>query len=171
MIKMIALMDASPLMYLAQIGALKYMTKKKKKIITTQKVKDEVLSPPKQPDQIILTEAFNTWLTIEEPKNNSVLKQITQLNLHVGEASIIALALEYKKDHKVMVIDDRAAREVAINLNLQITGTLGLLIRMVKEGLITKEKCLIKIKRLNLETSFRMNVDLLYTVQDVIHDL
>lgn len=171
MIEMIAFVDASPLIYLAQINALNFLPKIFDEVITSQVVKDEVLALPSLPDQIIISQSFEKWLKIAEPKNLSIIDKISRLNLHAGEASIITLALEYKKRDGVIIIDDRAARDVALALNLKITGTLGVLIRLVRAELITIDVCLNMIRKLNLETTFRISIELMYEIQDYLRSL
>ena len=168
---MIAIINVSPLIYLAQLNLLQFLPNLFDEIWTTRFVEKELLSPPIQPDQVLLTQAFKKWNKIVNPTDLKKIDQFCQLNLHKGEASIIALRLEYNTKKNIIIVDDLAAREVAKTLNLAFTGTLGLLIRFVKKKLITKDACLTNIKKLNLETTFRMNIELLYYIQDIIKNL
>jgi predicted nucleic acid-binding protein len=52
----------------------------------------------------------------------------------LGESSAVALALETM--NAVLIIDDRRARQFALDLGLEITGTLGVLIRAYDAGVI-----------------------------------
>ena len=61
-------------------------------------------------------------------------KQILALDLDLGEASAIALAME--SEVALLLIDERKGRQVAQQLKLPITGTLGVLIKAKEEGLI-----------------------------------
>lgn len=51
-----------------------------------------------------------------------------------GESEAIALALEIKAD--LVLLDDRAARRLAVVLGVPLIGTLGLLLRAKRAGLI-----------------------------------
>jgi predicted nucleic acid-binding protein len=53
----------------------------------------------------------------------------------VGEASAIALALELPDAY--LILDDRRARKVAVTFGLQITGTLGILLKAKLTGFYT----------------------------------
>lgn len=55
-----------------------------------------------------------------------------------GEKSIISLALEFKEQSRecYCVLDDKKARDVAINLNLKVKGSIGLLLLLKEKGLI-----------------------------------
>ena len=55
--------------------------------------------------------------------SQKVFQQTLQLNVDAGEASAIALALQYKDS--LIIIDDFKARKIAEGLGLNITGTLG----------------------------------------------
>jgi predicted nucleic acid-binding protein len=52
----------------------------------------------------------------------------------LGESSAIALALEI--ENSLLIVDDKRARRLAIDLGLEITGTLGLIIRAYGKGVI-----------------------------------
>jgi predicted nucleic acid-binding protein len=52
------------------------------------------------------------------------------LELHLGEAEAIALALEAKPDR--LLIDERDGRLMARQLDLSVTGVLGVLLRAKK---------------------------------------
>jgi len=72
-------------------------------------------------------------LSIRKIESNLLKLLITDLNLGKGEAEVIALA--NSKD-LTAVIDDSKARKVAENMGLKLTGTIGVLMRAEKEGLI-----------------------------------
>ena len=78
---------------------------------------------------------------IIQPISNTILaKQMVPL-LHQGEAEAICLALEKKA--KLCVIDDKDGRIIAQSNNLPITGTLGILLKAKKTGLVSSVKPLI----------------------------
>ena len=159
---MIALINASPLIYLGKIGAINYLPKLFTKCITTKAVKLEVLKQKDAPEYIILEESFEKWLTIKESTDNDLIEKLEQLFIHHGEASIIALAkeLQDKSESQVLVIDDLAAREIARTLGLKITGSLGIILKALKTSLIDKEKSKELLKTLVTETSFRISTSL-----------
>jgi predicted nucleic acid-binding protein len=73
------------------------------------------------------------WITIT-PVKNTVLQMAIQSDLHSGEASAIALALE--NPGSIVVLDDKKARRYAANLGLVITGTMGIVISATENGII-----------------------------------
>ena len=72
-------------------------------------------------------------LSVRRVASNLLELLITDLNLGKGEAEAITLASEtgYK-----IVVDDSKARRVAQNMGLKITGTIGILLRAERSGLI-----------------------------------
>jgi len=83
------------------------------------------------------------------------LKRILQLLLDEGEAEAIALALE--ANASLLLLDDREARLQAKRLGLRVTGTLGILLRARKLGLI--EGLREELNKLR-ETGFRISKSL-----------
>jgi predicted nucleic acid-binding protein len=74
----------------------------------------------------------------------SELNEIRALQsvLDLGEASTIALAMEIPDS--LMILDDKKARHVAQDLSLQLTGTLGVIAKAYKGGLISNISGLIE---------------------------
>lgn len=66
--------------------------------------------------------------------NQTVATQILNASLGRGESEALALALEHKAD--LILLDDRAARRLAVAVHLPLVGTLGLLLRAKMAGLI-----------------------------------
>ncbi len=61
--------------------------------------------------------------------------QLLRLELDAGKASATALALEQSNSR--VILDERKGRLVAKRLNLQVTGTLGIIVKAKENGLIT----------------------------------
>jgi predicted nucleic acid-binding protein len=55
-------------------------------------------------------------------------------SIDLGESSAIALAME--TGNALLIVDDRRARHFALDLGLEITGTLGLLIRAYQNDVL-----------------------------------
>lgn len=74
-------------------------------------------------------------------KDNCEINEIFKkryFKLGIGEKSIMSLALEYKKQKKeyYCVLDDNEARTIAKKLELNLTGSIGLLLKLKEKGLI-----------------------------------
>jgi predicted nucleic acid-binding protein len=159
---MIAVINASPLIFLGKIGALNLLPKLFDEIVTTEGVKKEVLRKETAPEKIMLDQAFNTWLHIKKTHNPQLEKKISEFAIQKGEITVLVLAFELLKIKKqpITIIDDRAAREIARTMGLTITGTIGIVLRSVKEGHISKPEGTRYLNKLSQETDFRMPISL-----------
>lgn len=81
-------------------------------------------------------------VSLADPRRADLL-----VDLDRGEAEAIALALELDAD--LLIVDERLARRYAQHLDLQITGTLGILLKAKERGLETEIRPLIQLLRSN----------------------
>lgn len=79
------------------------------------------------------------WIIVA-PIKNSALKA-TFATLDDGEAEVLALALE--QPPRLVIVDERLARRSAKRLNLPLTGTIGVLLRAKRKGLLSAIRPLI----------------------------
>ena len=87
-----------------------------------------------------------SWLPIWSLQAEERLRYNQLLsNLNVGEAACLAMAL-YRGCQ--IVTDDRDARELAHQLQIPLTGTLGTLIRLVDIGSLNPDKADLLLKRM-----------------------
>ena len=73
------------------------------------------------------------WITVQAVSDTNKTLVFNKL-LGLGESSAIALAME--STNALLIVDDRRARQLAHGLGLEITGTLGLLIRAYENDVI-----------------------------------
>jgi uncharacterized protein len=90
---------------------------------------DPVLIPPEVAREF---GASLAWIVIEAPADLPLLSAL-KLLVDDGEAEAIALASERGYG---IVLDDRQARAVARNLGLTVIGTVGLLVKAKRGGII-----------------------------------
>ncbi len=156
---MIAIINASPIIYLGKIGAITLLPKLFSLCYTTTIVKKEVLGDEKVPEFLILEECFSDWLTVKNPSYKQFIKRLEDLQIHSGEASIIALGKEMqeKAEEKIIIIDDLTAREIARTLELKITGTLGIILKALHQRLIMKKECKYFLQFLIENTTFKIS--------------
>jgi hypothetical protein len=117
----IVIVDTSVLIALEKIDLLQILCKIYKKIILPEAVVREFGN--------VNFECYS--LKKVESRLINVLMQ--DLNLGKGESEVIALA--YETNFKVL-IDDLKARKVAENLGLSISGSIGVLLKAEKLGII-----------------------------------
>jgi len=139
----IIISDTSCLIALSNIELLDILKELYDEIIITKEVQDEF--GKKLPDWIIRLE-------VKDKQKQSEIER----NLDKGEASSIALALEIK--NSTLIIDEIKGRRIAKSYNINIIGTIGILLIADKRGLI-KDVLSVILKLVN--KGFRLSDDLL----------
>ena len=103
-------------------------------------------------------EELPEWILVKSARNKTFQK-IINTHLDCGESSSIALALE--SDNPLLILDDLKARNFVKGLNLQYSGTLGIILNAKKNGIIDNVKDVLK----QIEnTNFRIHKSLIDTV-------
>ncbi|GHS90933.1 hypothetical protein FACS1894139_05010 [Planctomycetales bacterium] len=114
--------NTSCLIALTNIGKLDLLQKRYGRVVITPEVKAEFGEP------------LPAWISVVAVKDELKTFLITKY-LDLGEASTIALATEMA--NPLIILDDGKARRYAKNINLNLTGTLGILVKASEVGLIT----------------------------------
>ncbi|WP_445730845.1 DUF3368 domain-containing protein [Mariniflexile sp.] len=131
--------DTSCLIILSKIEALGLLQKVYGEIITTSDIAEEY------------GEILPEWIIIKNVKDKFKQK-ILELQIDKGESSAIALAIE--TPDSILVLDDLKARKIALQLELTITGTIGVIVKAKLTGKIPSIKpYLDKIKTTNFRIS------------------
>ena len=78
------------------------------------------------------------WIKIKEPKDTEFVNRLKK-DFGAGESQSIVLAVEEKenKSNVLLILDDSDARNFAINMELNVTGTLGVINKARKKDIIT----------------------------------
>ncbi|MCX8490822.1 MAG: DUF3368 domain-containing protein [Cyclobacteriaceae bacterium] len=121
--------DASCLIALDEIGQIQILKKVFSQIVTTQEVRAE------------FGKELPNWISIQSLQSSSTKNEL-ELVLDAGEASTIALALENPKQ-SVLIIDEKKGRKIAKQYNLEIIGTLKVLLLAKQLGVIPSVKNLV----------------------------
>ncbi len=158
---MIAIVNASPLIYLGKVGSLYLLDAIFDRVVTVPSVKDEVLEQT-APEFAALTDAFSNWLNVIDGPRNSFSKALDKMGLHKGEVDVLDLAYKMHGNNQdaIVVVDDLAARDIARALGLRLTGTIGIILRATRNGLLTNADAMLQIKYLVHETPFRLSTSM-----------
>jgi predicted nucleic acid-binding protein len=113
--------DTSCLIALTKIDKLELLKNLYQEIIITQDVYVEFGG------------SLPEWILISEVKNKQRQQELEN-RLDKGEASSIALALEI--ENSTLIIDEIKGRKIAQSLNIDIIGTIGVILLAEKRGLI-----------------------------------
>jgi predicted nucleic acid-binding protein len=79
-------------------------------------------------------EALAEWIMVV-PVGDSYKTKLIEKTLDLGEASVIALAME--TNDALLILDDGKARRFAKSIGLRMTGTLGVTVKAYQSGLIS----------------------------------
>ena len=122
------IVNSTPIIVLCNIGLLDILKALYAEICIPEAVYREVTEKDDSACQVLKT-ALN-WIHVEKIANQSD-KKMYKAKLHDGEVEVMILAQEGTADDLV-VIDDNAAK----NLGLKVTGTIGVLLKAKREGII-----------------------------------
>ncbi len=146
-----AIANTSPIILLAKVGKLDLMSALYGEVIIPPAVAAEVRAKPEAVSQEL--QQFLQSVEVRSPKNVTLVRALS-VNLGAGEAEVIALATEIPG--VLVIMDDAEGRRVAYGIDLQVTGTIGVLVegktrrriptiaplldRLVAEGLWLSER-------------------------------
>ena len=135
---MTVVVNTSPLVALDRIGQLDLLPELYGRIIRPQSVVDELKA-----GRCIYggTDSLYhaAWLETAEDPPEMILRK----ELGAGETAAIALAFRIKAD--LIILDDLAARNVAVELGMNVTGTLGVLLAAHKKGILKDLRLMITL--------------------------
>ena len=114
---------------------------------------------------LIEGEIENGWIVVEDP-GDSVEDIADSAGIDAGEAEAIMLAGSRQCP---VLIDDLAARRFAAGLGLTVTGSIGVVVRAVKVGLISRDEGLDALDKLALV--MWLNVGVYEDVRKVVEGL
>jgi predicted nucleic acid-binding protein len=134
--------DTSCFIILSKIGQLEMLNRLFGNVVTTPEIADE------------FGESLPDWVEIIAVKDKHK-QHLFEVQVDRGESSAMALSLEM--EDTLLIIDDYKARRLAKTLNIDYTGTIGILILAKHKGIISSIKpSLERIK----ETNFRISAEL-----------
>ncbi len=144
-----AVSNAGPIIHLSEIGALKAFRIFNRILIPLEVEKET--SGIQKPHRMQISEL------------SAAAKNLTRLltiehAVDMGEAQAIALAAT--KGIRIFLTDDLAARDAAKQQKLEPHGTLGILLRAFREGIITKSTALASVEQLHTGSTLFLTKDL-----------
>jgi len=146
--------NTSPLLNLATIGQLNLLKELYGRVILPPAVYHEIVEAGAGQPGAKEVQASD-WLEVRPVINQSLVTAL-QVDVDVGEASAMVLALELTAD--LLLLDERKGRLVASRLGLKMTGVLGILIEAKRHGLISAVKPI--LDSLVEQVSFRVSPQL-----------
>jgi uncharacterized protein len=147
--------DTSPLVYLTRLGHLDWLRAIYGSVILPHAVSQEVTVGGKNlPESHAVRGAIaDGWMSVRVPSRAAALP--FDVELDPGETEAIALAVELEA---VLIIDEMAGRQVAKEMGLSITGTVGVMLAANLRGLCASLAG--ELDRLETETTFWLSNEL-----------
>ena len=123
--------DASPLIILAKSDLLELLPSQFSDVVVPQAVVDEIMEGPLEDPMHRLISKIE-WLKHETV--NPPLSPLGTWQLGRGESEVI----EYARLHRnyAVLLDDRAARRMAVAIGLNVYGTLSIIAEAARQGRI-----------------------------------
>jgi predicted nucleic acid-binding protein len=145
---MIAVADTSPICYLVLIGQIDILSKLFSRVVVSPAVLAELLHD--DAPEAVRDWAGNlpSWISVEE---NIIGTTVGMEKLQAGEQSAILLAEPVKAD--MILLDEKAARRVAADRGLRVTGTLGVLGEAAARRLVDLPTAIDRLRRTNFRYS------------------
>jgi predicted nucleic acid-binding protein len=148
----VTVVDTSCLILFTKIDRLNLLHKLFGEIIITQTVADE------------FKKSLPQWVKTVEVDASEMKGLATILDL--GEASSIAFASS--QDNPLLIIDENKGRKVAKEMEIEVTGSLGLLITAKQKGYLEAVKPVIAEIQ---QTNFRISEGLVHYVLEKVDEL
>lgn len=156
------IVNTSPLQYLHQMRLLDLLPRLFGRISVAQSVVEELAAGHHQ-DLDLPNIAELSGIDIRQPRSPAGV--LLAWDLGAGESATLSLALE--SPGSWVVLDDRLARQAAVNLDLPLLGTLGILLRAKRAGhLATVTPALAQLTSLGFRVSSTTAAQVLRLAQE-----
>lgn len=137
---MIVVADTTPIITLMKLNRLDLLEKLFGTVIVPNAVYEELISNSKHLEevQVVVECPFLKRLEVFDRQSIKILREV--VGLDAGESEAIALAEE--KGAELLIIDERKGRRVAKQMELNIAGTIGILLQAFDCKILTREEIL-----------------------------
>jgi predicted nucleic acid-binding protein len=145
-----AVIDTGPILHLGQVDGVKALEAIRKVLVPEEVVRElqrKVALPP------------NCSVTALSGKSKDLAKILGD-RYGVGPGESAAIALARQEGLRLLLTDDLEAREVAKEVGLEPHGSLALVARAYREGILTRSQAFDCIGRLHSQSSLYLTSDL-----------
>lgn len=151
------IVNSTPLLVLGNIGQLDILRRMYGKIVIPEAVYSEVTEKEDAASRAVL--AARDWIEVQAIHNPAAYA-LYRARLHAGEVETMILA-QQEPVADLVVLDDSAARKTAEFLGLNVTGTIGILVKAKQRGIIPQIKPLLTEM---MQNGFFLNERLLHMI-------
>jgi len=153
--------NTGPIIHLSEIE-LTYALESFGEVLISSEVKNELKK------RKVEVPVFVKILDLAGEWKNFVMVLTNEEGLDLGEASAIALTLQEKAN--LFFTDDLEARIAAKKFNIEVHGTIGIILRLLREKKIDKKTAILKIKELQERSSLFITSNLIEQAIDAIEE-
>lgn len=141
--------NSGPLIHLAMIGRLDLLESLFGRVVIPHTVKTEVVDRGKEEGKadafLVEGEIEKGCIVVEDDIDDRAKDIADSAGIEAGEAEAIMLA---RSRQSLILLDDLAARRFAAGLGLEVAGSIGVLVRAVKVGLVSGDEGLDALEKL-----------------------
>lgn len=154
--------NTSPLVFLSRSGMLELLRLANRRVVIPRTVMEEIAV--RGPDDVTVKAVETTeWLSVVETP--AVPDRVREWNLGKGESAVLTWAL--MNPGTEIIIDDLAARRCATTLGIPVRGTIGLVLKAKRAGVISAARPAIEqLRRSGLYLSKRVVDEVLALVDE-----
>lgn len=134
-----AVVNASPLIFLAKAELLDLLLVEAPEIVVPMPVRSEVVA---KTDAAPLTRSLAAAAFLRQVEAPPVPELVSGWDLGPGESAVLAWAMAHPGSS--VILDDLPARRCALAQKLELTGTLGLVLRAHRRGVIRDPRATIE---------------------------
>lgn len=156
--------DADVLIHLLKLEKLSLLQSLYREVAIPEHVKLELLIK----ENAELQKAFNSFLKVFATSKGKAEDIVRRHNIHIGEAHVKALGEELKAT--LFLSNEKKVRKAAKEEGFTVAGTIGIILKAVKGGLIDNAEAMSLLEKMKAE-DFRIQPDILQKAINAIKEL
>lgn len=149
--------DAGPLIHLDELEVIDLLSDFGKVLVPESVLGESMRHRPEL--------KMASWLCVQQVRKTidpNIRAVMTRYPLHVGELDALNLAMS--ENNVLFLTDDNAARLAAQSLNLEARGTIGILLRAMRQSRLTKVTTIRILESIPHKSTLHLSRDLLFEV-------
>jgi len=156
--------DSDVLIHLLKLEKLSLLQSLYREVAIPEYVKLELLIK-ENPE---LQKAFNSFLKVFATSKGKAENIVRRRNIHIGEAHVKALGEELKAT--LFLSNEKKVRKAAKEEGFAVAGTIGVILRAVKNGLLDRAEALSLLGKMKSE-DFRIHPDMLQKAAKTLEEI
>ena len=156
--------DADVIIHLSKLKKLSLLKSLYNEVAVPEHVKSEIITK----EDSELQEAFHSFLKAFATSKDKADEIVKRHNIHIGEAHVKALGEELKAT--LFLSNERKVRKAAKEEGFAVSGTIGIILKAAKIGLIEKSEANALFEKMKTR-DFRIHPDILQKAINTIKEM